>query len=161
MLSGLVLICAIIGLSLQTQLSLIDFRACQERFNCTKTLQPADCPAGQYLDVHTGDGRCCHGCRTGIGMSKLPRKSRALILPFRSLLSRSERGESGCRNTNKKKLCQPGLMCDDDFYCILNRSKYFRVRARHSPPLLLSLSLSLSLSFSPFTFSLMSAHHAL
>jgi len=49
--------------------SLIDYRLCQEMFNCSKNLQPQDCPAGRYLDVNMGSGKCCHGCRSGYGKS--------------------------------------------------------------------------------------------
>ncbi|KAG5681650.1 hypothetical protein PVAND_011065 [Polypedilum vanderplanki] len=102
MLAKIVVICAIIELSLNTQLSLINYRACQKKFNCTKILKPSDCPPGQFLDINTGKGGCCHGCREGI-----------------------KRGESDCSRTNKNKLCAPGLQCSEDFHCILNRTSCF------------------------------------
>lgn len=33
------------------------------------------------------------------------------------------RGESGCSATRKDRKCLPGLTCDEDFYCILDRGE--------------------------------------
>lgn len=49
--------------------SLIDYKACQQKFNCTRHLTPADCPPGAFLDTQLKSG-CCHGCRGGIGTNK-------------------------------------------------------------------------------------------
>lgn len=46
--------------------SLIEFKICQLKFNCTENLTPADCPQGQFLDPQLING-CCHGCRSGMG----------------------------------------------------------------------------------------------
>ncbi|CAO1388383.1 unnamed protein product [Diamesa hyperborea] len=74
---------------------LTDYEACQVKFNCTKLLTQNDCPVKQFLDPKMTNG-CCHGCRGG-----------------------KSKGESGC---SPKKLCAPGLKCDDDFYCIFDRA---------------------------------------
>lgn len=67
----IVIICScyaiIIKLATPFQLSLMDYKACQERSNCSKNLQQSDCPRGSYLDPHIGESGCCHGCRKGIG----------------------------------------------------------------------------------------------
>lgn len=118
----IVIICAIIKLSLQS-VSLIDYKTCQNRLNCTETLKPSDCLSiGSYLDVFMGNDQCCHGCRRG-GVGNQKHLFAAVNILFYAHFSRSERGESGCSRSNVKKLCAPGLKCDEDFYCILNRSK--------------------------------------
>jgi hypothetical protein len=71
----IVIICAcyavaFIKLATPFQLSLMDYKACQERSNCSKNLQPSDCSRGSYLDPHMGESGCCHGCRKGIGERK-------------------------------------------------------------------------------------------
>lgn len=101
--------------------SLIDYKACQKNFNCTSSLTPDDCPPGEFLDVQITNN-CCHGCRVGIGsktLNLIPSLTciikSAFFSPFRTCQGR---GESGC---NRRKKCSPGLACDDDFYCILDR----------------------------------------
>ncbi|CAG9804770.1 unnamed protein product [Chironomus riparius] len=79
--------------------SLIDYRLCQKINNCSKNLQPQDCPSGRYLDVNMGSGKCCHGCKSGY-----------------------EWGSSGCSRTVSRRFCAPGLVCDQDSYCILKRN---------------------------------------
>lgn len=54
------------------------------------------------------------------------------------------RGESGCSKTRASRKCAPGLECDEDFYCILNRSEII------CGPLSSDLTLYLSLSASCF-----------
>ncbi|CRK99450.1 CLUMA_CG012578, isoform A [Clunio marinus] len=79
--------------------SLVDYKACQIKYNCTTTnLNPGECPSGKFLDTRYTNN-CCHGCRSGIG-----------------------RGESGCSVTRANRKCAPGLICDEDFYCILERT---------------------------------------
>lgn len=46
--------------------SLIDYKACQQKSNCTQHLTQADCPDGEFLDTQFERG-CCHGCRKGLG----------------------------------------------------------------------------------------------
>ena len=46
--------------------SLIDYKACQQKYNCTQHLTQADCPDGEFLDTQFKRG-CCHGCRKGLG----------------------------------------------------------------------------------------------
>lgn len=117
----------IIKLATPFQLSLMDYKACQERNNCSdKNLQPSECPSGMYLDTHMGNDGCCHGCKSGMGeYKKLHKQQKKNCNNFTKkgilISSRSERGESGC---SEKKKCAPGLVCDEDFYCILNRSEY-------------------------------------
>lgn len=45
-------------------------------------------------------------------------------LKFLSLLTFQGRGESGCSATQMNRKCAPGLKCDEDFYCILDRSEF-------------------------------------
>lgn len=59
-------ILVLFGLLEFTNGSLIDYIACQRKFNCTENLSPADCPPGKFLDTQLTNG-CCHGCRSGIG----------------------------------------------------------------------------------------------
>lgn len=121
--------------------SLIEFKTCQLKFNCTKNLTPADCPPGKFLDTQLTNS-CCHGCRTGKGWySTVYIRHEKIRKNFLQ-----GRGESGCSPTRANYMCSPGLECDDDFYCILKRGLCKRI--------LLTLLL-------PFIFSLMPAHDAL
>lgn len=70
MLKRIVIICTcyavvIIKLATPFQLSLMSYQACQERSNCSKNLQPTECPAGTSLNPFMGENFCCHGCEKG------------------------------------------------------------------------------------------------
>ena len=60
--------------------SLIDYKACQQKSNCTQLLTQADCPDGEFLDTQFKRG-CCHGCRKGLGK---------LFFRFKSLKNREK-----------------------------------------------------------------------
>lgn len=65
--------------------------------------------------------------------------------------TRQGRGESGCSRTRANRKCAPGLICDDDFYCILERSEF---KFLCSCPIYISF-------FPSFTFSIVLAYNAL
>lgn len=49
-----------------------------------------------------------------------------------SVLLSEGRGKSGCSATRKDRKCLPGLTCDEDFYCILDRGESLSLFELHS-----------------------------
>lgn len=102
--------------------SLIDYKECQRKANCSENLTPNDCPPGEFLDTQFAN-LCCHGCRSGIGWD-IKYLISLISWIIKKLFHPQGRGESGCSSTRANKKCAPGLTCDDDFYCILDRSNF-------------------------------------